>query len=119
MNIIEFFFGIFKECFEVINVDFFGLGFTWIEFILAGAILFIIINFVKGVVGVGDAVSFDLTLYALKKQSQISNANREKQITSFVMTEDLDNHTYTMKKSVHHKDTNTTYNYVSRVKKGG
>lgn len=82
MNIIEFFFGIFKECFDVINVDFFGLGFTWLEFILGGAIIFVIISFVKGVVGVGDYVNFDNIVQDASYQRSISNRDRERQIFS-------------------------------------
>lgn len=112
MNIIDFFFGIFKECFNVISVDFFGLGFTWLELILGVAIIFVVLGFLKSVVGVGDSIAFDNLVHNYK----MSNKNRENEIVSFTMTENLDNHTFSMKKSVHNKDTNTTYNYVTRVK---
>lgn len=118
MNIVDFFFVIFKECFNLINVDFFGLGFTWLEFILAGTLLFIIISFIKGVVGVGDSVNFDGIVFGLKRQSQISNANRENEITSISMFKNLDNGVTTIRKSIHYKDKNYTETYITSGKGG-
>jgi len=116
MNIIEFFFGIFKECFDVINVDFFGLGFTWLEFILGGVVIFIVISFIKGVVGVGDNIGFDSIVFSLKRQSQISNANRENEISSMSITEDLDSKVTTIRQQKYYKDKNYTHTYVTRFK---
>lgn len=79
MNIIEFFFGIFKECFNVINVDFFGLGFTWLEFLLGCVIIFVVLGFLKGIVGVGDSIPFDNIVFRYK-QSKMSNRTRENQV---------------------------------------
>lgn len=118
MNIVDFFFGIFKECFNVINVDFFGLGFTWLEFILSGAILFIIISFIKGVVGVGDNISFDGIIYGLQRQSRISNVNRENEISSMSIINNLDNGVITIRKQKHYKDLNYTETYITSSKGG-
>lgn len=85
MNIIEFFFGIFKECFNIINVDFFGLGFTWLEFLLAIAIIFVVFGFLKSIVGVGDSVAFE----NIVRTSKISNKDREKQVSSYKTTESV------------------------------
>lgn len=85
MNIIEFFFGIFKECFNVINIDFFGLGFTWLEFLLAIAIIFVVFGFLKSIVGVGDSVAFE----NIVRTSKISNKDREKQVSSYKTTESV------------------------------
>lgn len=82
MNIIEFFFGIFKECFNVINVDFFGLGFTWLELLLCVAIIFVIIGFLKSIVGVGDSIAFDNLLSGLRMQGKMSNRTRENQVAN-------------------------------------
>ena len=85
MNIIEFFFGIFKECFNVINVDFFGLGFTWLELLLGVAIIFVVFGFLKSIVGVGDSVAFE----NIVRSSKISNRNREKQVSNYKTTESV------------------------------
>lgn len=78
MNILEFFFGIFKECFNTINVDFFGFGFTWLELILGVAIIFVVMNFLKSVVGVGDSIAFDRLVHDYK----MTNRARENQVVS-------------------------------------
>ena len=119
MNIIDFFFGIFKECFNVLNVDFFGFGFTWLEFILAGTLLFIIISFLKGVVGVGDSFDFDGIIFGLKRQSQISNANRENEISSMSITKNLDSGVITIRQQKYYKDKNFTESYITSSKVGG
>ena len=77
MNILEFFFGIFKEFFNTINVDIFGFGFTWLELLLAFAIIFVVLSFLKGVVGVGDHIMLD---NILKRKE--NNKERENQVTS-------------------------------------
>lgn len=118
MNIIDFFFGIFKECFDVINVDFFGLGFTWLEFILASAILFIIIGFIKGVVNVGDYINFDGVVYGLRTQQKMSNANRENEISSMFITKDLDSGVTTIRQQKYYKNNNYTESYITRFKGG-
>ncbi len=113
MNILEFFFGIFKECFNTMNVDFFCFGFTWLEFILGVAIIFVVLNFLKSIVGVGDAVAFDNLVHGYK----MANRERENEITSLTMTHDLDNDSYTIVQSTFIKDHNSTYREVTRVGK--
>ena len=78
MNILEFFFGIFKEFFNTINVDIFGFGFTWLELILAFAIIFAVMSFLKGIVGVGDHINLDSILHNYK----MNNSTRENQVVS-------------------------------------
>jgi len=112
MNIIEFFFGIFKECFDVINVDFFGLGFTWLEFLLGVAIIFVVLGFLKSVVGVSDSIAFDNLVYNYK----MSNKNRENEISSMSITEDLDSKVTTIRQQKYYKDKNYTHTYVTRFK---
>lgn len=112
MNIIEFFFGIFKECFSVINVDFFGLGFTWLELLLGVAIIFVVMGFLKSIVGVGDSIAFDNLVHNYK----MTNRNRENEIVSMSMTHDLDNDSYTIVKSTFNREKNSTYREVTRVK---
>lgn len=113
MNIVDFFFGIFKECFNVINVDFFGLGFTWLEFLLGFAIIFVVLGFLKSIVGVGNSISVD----SLIKDYKISNSNRENEIVSMNMTHNLDNDTYTIIRSTVNKEKKYTYREVTRVGK--
>lgn len=81
MNILEFFFSIFKECFRVLNVDIFGLGFTWLEFLLGSILIIIIIRFVTGIVGVGDSIDLSHIVYGLKVQDEHLNAKRERQVS--------------------------------------
>lgn len=113
MNILDFFFGIFKECFNTMNVDFFGFGFTWLELILGVAIIFVVMNFLKSVVGVGDSIAFDNLVHGYK----MANKERENEIVSMTMTHNLDDDSYTITKSTFFKDKNTTYREVTRVGK--
>lgn len=78
MNILEFFFGIFKECFNTMNVDFFGFGFTWLELILGVAIIFVVLRFLKGIVGVSDYIMLD----NIVRNYKMNNRSRENQVTS-------------------------------------
>ena len=114
MNIIEFFFGIFKECFDVINVDFFGLGFTWLEFLLGVAIIFVVLGFLKSVIGVGDSISFDNLVYNYK----MSNKNRENEISSMYITKNLDSGVITIRQQKYYKDKNFTESYITSSKGG-
>lgn len=90
MNIVQFFFGIFKECFNTINVDFFGLGFTWLEFILAGSLILIIIKFLFSVVGVSDSIDTSALAGHLSYQTRMSNAKREKELSYTIIDHNLD-----------------------------
>lgn len=78
MNILEFFFGIFKECFNTMNVDFFCFGFTWLELILGVAIIFVVLRFLKGIVGVSDYIMLD----NIVRNYKMNNRSRENQVTS-------------------------------------
>lgn len=83
MNILQFFFGIFKECFNVLNVDVFHLGFTWLEFLLSGLLIFAIIKFVCSVVGVGDSIDLSMLMSQFRTQKyRMNNNSREKQLSS-------------------------------------
>lgn len=83
MNILQFFFGIFKECFNVLNVDVFHLGFTWLEFLLSGLLIFAIIKFVCSVVGVGDSIDLSILMSQFRSQkNRMNNNSREKQLSS-------------------------------------
>lgn len=82
MNILQFFFGIFKECFNVLNVDVFHLGFTWLEFLLAGAIIIIIFKFIYSIVGVVNGIDVGILSSQLKMQTNMKNNAREKQLSS-------------------------------------
>lgn len=90
MNIVEFFFGIFKECFNILNVDFFKLGFTWLDFLLAIGIIFVILKFVFGVIGVSDSIDFSSLVGHLSWQNRMSNAKREKELSYIIIDHDLD-----------------------------
>lgn len=83
MNILQFFFGIFKECFNVLNVDVFHLGFTWLEFLLSGLLIFVIIKFVCSVVGVSDSIDLSMLMSQFRSQKyRMNNNSREKQLSS-------------------------------------
>ena len=90
MNIVEFFFGIFKECFKVLNVDIFGLGFTWLEFLLSGLVILIVLKFIFSVVGVADNIDTSALIGHLSYQNRMSNAKREKELTYTIIDHDLD-----------------------------
>lgn len=90
MNIVEFFFGIFKECFNILNVDVFNLGFTWLEFLLAGGLILIIVKFLFNVVGVADGIDVSSIFFGFSRQRQISNAKREKDVSYVVLNRSLD-----------------------------
>lgn len=83
MNILQFFFGIFKECFNVLNVDVFHLGFTWLEFLLSGLLIFAIIKFVCSVVGISDSIDLSMLMSQFRAQKyRMNNNSREKQLSS-------------------------------------
>ena len=91
MNILDFFFGIFKECFNVLNVDVFHLGFTWLEFILSGLLIFAIIKFICAVSGVGDSIDLSMLMSQFNAQKyRMNNNSREKQLSS----KNSDSHNY-------------------------
>ena len=90
MNIVQFFFGIFKECFNTMNVDFFGFGFTWLEFLLAGSLILIIIKFVFSVVGVSDSIDTSAIVGGLAHQKRMKNDEREKQIKTAQENKNID-----------------------------
>ena len=90
MNIVQFFFGIFKECFNTMNVDFFGFGFTWLEFLFAGSLILIILKFVFSVVGVSDAIDTSAIVGGLAHQTRMINDKREQQIVRTFVDHNLD-----------------------------
>lgn len=105
MNIVEFFFGIFKECFNLLNVDFFRLGFTWLEFLLAASVILIIIKFILGVVGVSDSIDTSALVGHLSWQKRMSNAKREKELTYTIIDHDLDTkHGRVTQRTIHKKN---------------
>lgn len=88
MNILDFFFGIFKELFNVLNVDIFNLGFTWLEFLLGCAIVLIVFKFVYSIVGVANGIDISILSSQLKLQSSMKNNAREKQLSSTYVSSD-------------------------------
>ena len=76
MDILGFFFDIFKSIINLYNVDFFGLGFTWLNFILAALLIIFIVRFLVKAFFVSDSFNF-FSLTGLRTKNKMSNRKRE------------------------------------------
>lgn len=76
MDILGFFFDIFKSIINLYNVDFFGLGFTWLNFILAALLIIFIVRFLVKAFFVSDSFNF-FSLTGLRSKNKMSNRKRE------------------------------------------
>lgn len=89
MNIFDFFFGIFEEVIQLYNVDFFGFGFTWLEFILGALIIIFVIRFLIKAFFASDSFNF-FSLTGLSNSTSMSNRNRENEVVTFIHNRDID-----------------------------
>ncbi len=89
MDILGFFFDIFKSIINLYNVDFFGLGFTWLNFILAALLIIFIIRFLVKAFFVSDSFNF-FSLTGLSNSISMSNRNRENEVVTFIHNRDID-----------------------------
>ena len=96
MTIFDYFFSCFQGIIKILNNDFFGLGFSYLDFMLGASLAFIILNFVLRGFNEQDRFNF-LSIHGgindLNNASRISNRKREKQITTMFVNQDLDNNT--------------------------
>lgn len=98
MNIFDYFFNCFKYIINILDVDFLGLGFSYLDFMLGASIAFMLLNFVLRGFNEQDRFNFlSITggINDLNNASRISNSKREKQITTMHITHDLDSNIVT------------------------
>jgi hypothetical protein len=83
MNIFDYFFSCFSYIIGVLNHDFFHLGFTYLDFILASSIIFIVIKFLLQGLDVFDGnkfFSFSSIARDVSYDKKMSNREREKDL---------------------------------------
>lgn len=96
MTIFDYFFSCFRYVINILDNDFFGLGFSYLDFMLGASLAFIILNFVLRGFNEQDRFNFLSVsggINDLNNASRISNSKREKQITTMYVNQDLDNKT--------------------------
>jgi len=89
MNIFDFFFGIFEEVIRLYDVDFFGFGFSWLEFILGALIIIFVVRFLIKAFFASDSFNF-FSLTGLSNSSRMSNRKRENEVVSFIDNKNID-----------------------------
>lgn len=98
MTIFDYLFSCFKYIIEILDHDFFGLGFTYLDFFLGASIAFMLLNFVLRGFNEQDRFNFlSITggLNDLNNAKRISDSKREKQISTMYVTHDLDSNIIT------------------------
>ena len=94
MNIFDYFFSCFSYIISILDNDFFGFGFSYLDFILASSLIFIIIKFLFQGFNEFDRFNGLSISSSTKVLKNISNKDRERQITT--VNEDLDNGSHTI-----------------------
>lgn len=108
MNIFDYFFSCFSFIINVLNRDFFGFGFSYLDFFLASSLAVIILKFLLQGFNEQDRFNF-LSLSSaardLEHEYRMKNNEREKQITTLFINQDLDSGKVSLvKSSKHYKD---------------
>lgn len=87
MNIFDFFFRCFSYIINILNHDFFGFGFTYLDFILSCSLVFLILRFLLQGFNETDRFNF-LSLSScfrdFSREYQMKNNERETQIINSV-----------------------------------
>ena len=120
MNVFDYLFSCFSFIINILNHDFFGFGFSYLDFVLAASLSLIIFKFLLQGFNEEDRFNF-LSLSGAAKDFnhayQMKNNEREKQITTLFINEDLDTgKTSMVKSSKYYKDgnLNSVVNQVTR-----
>lgn len=94
MNIFDYFFSCFTYIIGVLNHDFFHLGFSYLDFILACSIIFVIIKFLLQGFGHADGNNFFSYVSIFRDYSydkKMSNRERERDLIKERKKYDQDN----------------------------
>ena len=97
MNIFDYFFSCFRYIINILDHDFFGLGFSYLDFFLAVSLIFIILKFLLQGFGYADGnnfFSFTSIARDFSRDYRMKNNERENQIVT--INNDLDNRSTTI-----------------------
>ena len=112
MNVFDYFFSCFRYIINVLNHDFFGLGFTYLVFILSCSLALIILKFLLQGFNVADNFfSFSSTLNGITRDYKMTHKDRERQVVTNYLYNDLNNNSNTIVRST--KDYNSNGDLVS------
>lgn len=105
-------FSVISSCFNAIDIDMFGSGFTILDFFIAILLLGLVFRFLGKSLAVGDR--FNL-FSVVGSTSVISNSSREKQITSVSNIHNLDNNSivFNYRRTLRDSKGNTTTDGVT------
>lgn len=83
LEVFEFFYRIINGFIKCYNIDFFGLGFTWLQFILSVALIGIVLTFLFQGFNIMDKFNFKFMFYndRFANAKKMPNDNREQQLT--------------------------------------
>ena len=105
MNVFDYFFSCFSYIINILNHDFFGFGFSYLDFILASSLILLILRFLLQGFNEGDRFNF-LSLrsagHDLSREYQMSHKERINQIIT--VDNDLDNDKTTIIRSTRNYD---------------
>ena len=121
MNIFDYFFSCFRYIINVMDHDFFGFGFTYLDFFLASSLIFIILRFLLQGFNETDRFNFFSLTSSMKdfsREYQMKNNEREKQVITTFVNHDLDNNTITNVRSTKIYRNGNLYGVVNEKIKG-
>ena len=105
MNIFDYLFSCFSFIIEILDHDFFGSSFSYLDFMLAASLSLVILKFLLQGFNEQDRFNF-LSLTGaskdLEREYRMKNNEREKQITTLFINQDLDTGKTRMVKSSKH-----------------
>ena len=98
MNVFDYFFSCFHYIINVLDHDFFGFGFSYLDFILAASLIFIILRFLLQ--GFNETDKFNFFSFSglvrdYGRDYQMSHKNREHQVVTHYVNHDLDSNSIT------------------------
>lgn len=105
MNIFDFLFSCFSYIINILNHDFFGFGFSYLDFILAASLAFLILRFLLQGFNETDRFNFFSLGSAgrdLRREYQMNHKERISQIIT--VNNDLDNNNTTIVRSTRSYD---------------
>ena len=116
MNVFDYLFSCFSFIINVLNHDFFGFGFSYLDFVLASSLSFIILKFLLQGFNEQDRFNFLSLSFAandFNREYQMKNNEREKQLVTYFFNEDFDSGRITAVKSskiYNHGSLSSVYN---------
>lgn len=121
MNIFDYLFSCFKYLINVLDHDFFGFGFSYLDFVLAASLIFIILKFLLHGFNETDKFNFLNFTGAMRdfnREYQMKNNEREKQVVTTFVYHDLNNGTITNIRSTKTFKDGNLYSVVNEKFKG-